>query len=783
MSRRGKRAESRARYYIREEAKKRGWKVQHISRGGDVLEEQEIQSFYESIGLGLEKPDFLFSLQGEPAIVIEAKNEADKINQALEEAIEYANTINKNSQYNIKIAVGAAGEEDKGFIVKVSYFSPEGWKPLKSNGYDLSTLPTKRETDLALTADNGSTVVSIPSNVEFIDAALELSKLLRMAKVEAPLRPKVIGTMVLAMYQGEIDLDEDKSLNSINSLITVAINDSESISDEKKEELIDALVLSGADFNRMTPFIRRIIAILRRLNIRSVLQTDTDFLGMFYEAFLRYGYDNNALGIVFTPRHITKYCTELVGVSPNDKVIDIASGTGGFLVSAFDKMMQQAEGTRMIEQVKRSLYGFDTNPTVWALATLNMFFRGDGKSHIEQGNSLTAENRASVESRFTRAFLNPPFSQEGEPEKDFIDAAMDALEPGGLVAVVVYAGIFADDAHKAWREEFLRNHTLMAVISLPEDLFYPNASAPTSIMVAKAHVPHGAKDVFLGRIWNDGFAKLKNRRIEQGGSQLQEILSVFNQFKNNEEFASDLAIKISGKNLAGGEEWSPQEWLPQPEESKEKMEKQLQFVIKSLFQTTAIFPELADVVKSNFPEETIVEEGLELGLEEESSELEELETNVTRRLDYFFEIENGKSVGEKNFSDGEIPYISSGDSSNSIVRLVQVPDENQIFDGGITITAFGKAYLQPWEFVARGNGGSSVRVLVPKFKMTFKELAWFTAQINAQQWRFFYARMAIKTRIIRLQVQSPPERLYNDGFDIAGRIQNFKNDLENYSGI
>ncbi len=63
-----------------------------------------------------------------------------------------------------------------------------------------------------------------------------------------------------------------------------------------------------------------------------------DFLGLLYEAFIRYGYDNNSLGIVFTPRHITKYCAELIDVTAKDRVIDIACGSGGFLVAAFDRI-------------------------------------------------------------------------------------------------------------------------------------------------------------------------------------------------------------------------------------------------------------------------------------------------------------------------------------------------------------------------------------------------------------------------------------------------------------
>ena len=90
--------------------------------------------------------------------------------------------------------------------------------------------------------------------------------------------------------------------------------------------------------------------------------------------FLRYGYDNNALGIVFTPRHITRFCAELVDAKSTDKVIDIACGTGGFLVAAFDKMMSAAHEPKAIQKIKRGLYGFDTNPTIWAISNIKYVF-------------------------------------------------------------------------------------------------------------------------------------------------------------------------------------------------------------------------------------------------------------------------------------------------------------------------------------------------------------------------------------------------------------------------
>ena len=758
-----KRSESRTRYVARILSSKRGWNTAHLNKGGDFLEEQEIISQFPDIGLGQDRPDFVVCLKGEPLVVIEAKNELKKIVQAIEEAVEYADQINATGKFLIKIAVGIAGEEDNGFQVIVKYKSPTGWDYLKSGGYQLTTIPSKREVELAIEADDSTTNVSVPSSAEFIEAAIELSVILRQAKVEAPLRPKVIGSIVTALYQGEIDISTEKELDSLNQLVHEAITESVDLHEQKKQKLEDALHLTGNDYERLSPKIQRIISILKRLNIRSVLQTDTDFLGMFYEAFLRYGYDNNALGIVFTPRHITRLCVDLVDVSASDRVVDIASGTGGFLVAAFDKMMLDAKGPKAIEKVKQSVFGYDTNPTVWALATLNMFFRGDGKSHIENANSLEKASRDAVSGSFTRSFLNPPFSQEGEPERDFIDAALEALEPSGLLAVVVKAGIFADDDNAAWRNKFIKNHTLLGVISLPEDLFYPTA-APSSIMLAKAHIPQDENElVFMGRIWNDGFNKLKGKRVEAVGSQIPEILSTFNLFKKNQTFFSSIATTIKGVSIMDGQEFSPQQWLPQPQVAKRDAELQEQTLILSLFQAISTIPELADEVLEN-PGETW-------------KNLPDFPLSTTKKVSEFFRVDNGKSSGEKNYIEGNCPYISSGDAQNSIIRLVQ-EDETQIFaDGGITVTAFGQAYIQPWRFMARGNGGSSVRVLVPKFKMSLNEMLWFAAQINNQKWRFFYGRMAIKSRLERLEISSPSKRIPDQGMTIADRISEFRNQL------
>jgi type I restriction enzyme M protein len=93
------------------------------------------------------------------------------------------------------------------------------------------------------------------------------------------------------------------------------------------------------------------------------MNSSTDVLGQFYEVFLKYGNGAKEIGIVLTPRHITKFAVEAVGISPSDIVLDPACGTGGFLVAAFDYVRQNATKPQL-EKFKNIIsLGSSKNPT------------------------------------------------------------------------------------------------------------------------------------------------------------------------------------------------------------------------------------------------------------------------------------------------------------------------------------------------------------------------------------------------------------------------------------
>lgn len=82
-----------------------------------------------------------------------------------------------------------------------------------------------------------------------------------------------------------------------------------------------------------------------------------DVLGQLYTEFLRYANSEKGLGIVLTPPHITELFADLARVDKDSVVYDNCAGTGGFLISAMNKMVQDAHGDlNIIKRINRDYH-------------------------------------------------------------------------------------------------------------------------------------------------------------------------------------------------------------------------------------------------------------------------------------------------------------------------------------------------------------------------------------------------------------------------------------------
>lgn len=244
---------------------------------------------------------------------------------------------------------------------------------------------------------------------------------------------------------------------------------------------------------------------------------DFDVVGQFYGEFLKYtGLDKRSLGIVLTPRHVAELFSLITNVGPESKVIDICAGTGGFLISAMQHMLQKAITEEERTDIKKNrLIGIENSPKMFALAASNMILRGDGKANLHQASCFDdVIIKAVKKMKPNVGMLNPPYSQSKSDaelhELYFVRQMLDCLEPGSVGIAIVPISC-ATAPHPA-REELMKHHTLDAVMSMPPELFSPVGTV-TCIMVWIAGKPHAksARKTWFGYWRDDGFVKTKHK--------------------------------------------------------------------------------------------------------------------------------------------------------------------------------------------------------------------------------------------------------------------------------
>lgn len=239
-----------------------------------------------------------------------------------------------------------------------------------------------------------------------------------------------------------------------------------------------------------------------------------DVLGRFYIEFIRYAASEQKSGLVLTPAHITELFCDLGELSLNDIVYDPCCGTGGFLVAAMQKMFKLAgNNTKLREHIrKHQLCGCELRSDIFSYACSSMRFRGDGKSNIYNGSCFNYARSISDNHKPTISFLNPPYDVGTTGQLEFIEHSLSVINPqsyGRVVAIVQMSCATKSESDLiAVKERILAQHHLKAVISMPDDLFYP-VGVVTCIMVFEANKPNRGRKTWFGYFKDDGFEKRK----------------------------------------------------------------------------------------------------------------------------------------------------------------------------------------------------------------------------------------------------------------------------------
>lgn len=339
----------------------------------------------------------------------------------------------------------------------------------------------------------------------------------------------------------------------------------------KKIELLQSTVINNQKVEKLKveDWIDILDEILR--NIYVYINADSsegqDILNLFFIAFNKYTgkADKNQ---AFTPDHITNFMCRVTGVDRNKRIFDGTCGSGSFLVQAMvleladcnHQPITDAEKKSLRQKiVKEHIFGIEIEEKAFGLSTTNMLIHGDGNSNIKFANLFESES-------FLRQadpdiiLMNPPYNakpinipkkykegwkkdKDGKEGKEdptkglvFLKYIADVIrkmneerlskgesikEVKVAILLPVAAAIGSSSFISEIKIDLLKHNTLDAVFSLPNEIFYPGASASACCMVFTFGKPHlnadgTANKTFFGYYKEDGHKKKKNLgRVEQ----------------------------------------------------------------------------------------------------------------------------------------------------------------------------------------------------------------------------------------------------------------------------
>nr|PRJ70824.1 Restriction enzyme BgcI subunit alpha [Haemophilus influenzae] len=456
-------------------------------------------------------------------------------NYAVNGALYYAQNMISSEKYHEVVAIGVAGDDSENISIDVYYVfgaSEKAYKKIDTcNTFDFLENQATFEAfyKSAILSEEEKHKILISSQEELRIYAKKLNRLMHNHNITAAQRVLYVSGMLLSMQDirdkdgnilGEGLIPDDLIGSKLEKsrdgkLITDQIEEflkSRGISEQKYQLMLSSFSQISKDEQRDEPMEndkevakllskpsstnKQVFTFIYENIFKSIdgFGGHIDMMGELYSEFLKYALgDGKELGIVLTPPYVTKLMAQILGINSSNRVMDLATGSAGFLISAMELMIDDAQkqfgkGTtkanELIAQIKQNqLLGVELNAEMYTLAATNMILRGDGSSKIEKGSTFNRPDSLFTDFKADRILLNPPFSYD-ENGMPFIAYGLDKMEKGGLGAIIIQDSAGSGKAVST-NQKILKKHSLLASIKMPTDLFQPMAGVQTSILFLK----------------------------------------------------------------------------------------------------------------------------------------------------------------------------------------------------------------------------------------------------------------------------------------------------------
>jgi len=243
---------------------------------------------------------------------------------------------------------------------------------------------------------------------------------------------------------------------------------------------------------------------------------DIDVKGAAFEGLLERAASEGKKGAgqYFTPRVLIQSIVKVMKPDPRVSydftICDPACGTGGFLMCAYEWLIDVTKGAfdrKDIKRIKSSTYfGQELVPRPRRLALMNLFLHGL-EPVIYLGDTIYEPDRGQ---RYTCVLTNPPFGTKGAnqaPEREdftvstsnkqlnFVQHVVNILKKGGRAAIVLPDNCLFEDKAGEVFEILMKDCNLHTILRLPRGTFTPYSQG------VKANVIFFEKGFSTEHVW------------------------------------------------------------------------------------------------------------------------------------------------------------------------------------------------------------------------------------------------------------------------------------------
>ncbi len=324
-----------------------------------------------------------------------------------------------------------------------------------------------------------------------------------------------------------------------------------------------AAQMENAEFKINKPSL--LIEACKAIDALQISAQNQDVQGDLYEYLLSKLNTAGTNGQFRTPRHIIRMMVKMVDPQPRERVCDPAAGTCGFLVNAWQHLLEThtdprdlsydeegyphgVTGAKLPREMfaeaaqRQAITGYDSDSgmTMLRIGSMNLMLHGISSPNFRYSDTLS---KAFDEERcYDIVLANPPFkgavdaadvnpslpAKVKKTEILFLHLFLRLLENGGRAAVIVPDGVLfgSSKAHTEIRRQLIEQNRLDGVISMPSGVFRPYAGVSTAVLLF-------TKGGTTEKIWfydmeHDGYS-LDDKRQKVAESDIPDLLDCWRQ--------------------------------------------------------------------------------------------------------------------------------------------------------------------------------------------------------------------------------------------------------------